>query len=83
MASAALPGQAMVRRLEDVWLWAVPLPHSLRCEGAGWGKRRAVEPSNHERRLPVTEQFNVHHPILKRMYSLDGDVQERTGIYDD
>ncbi|WP_285437977.1 hypothetical protein [Streptomyces sp. ISL-98] len=31
----------------------------------------------------MTEQFNVHHPILKRMYSLDGDVQERTGIYDD
>ncbi|MFG2892531.1 class I SAM-dependent DNA methyltransferase [Streptomyces sp. NPDC048248] len=31
----------------------------------------------------MSEQFSVQHPILKRMYSLDGDVEQRTGIYDD
>ncbi|MFH8367416.1 class I SAM-dependent DNA methyltransferase [Streptomyces sp. NPDC018031] len=31
----------------------------------------------------VTERFEVDHPILKRMYSLGGDVEERTGIYDE
>ncbi|MEU7044786.1 class I SAM-dependent methyltransferase [Streptomyces varsoviensis] len=31
----------------------------------------------------MAERFPVQHPILKRMYHLDGDVEERTGIYDD
>ncbi|MBB5937075.1 class I SAM-dependent DNA methyltransferase [Streptomyces zagrosensis] len=29
------------------------------------------------------DQVGVDHPILRRMYSLSGDVEERTGIYDD
>ncbi|MEV0281501.1 class I SAM-dependent methyltransferase [Streptomyces sp. NPDC050610] len=31
----------------------------------------------------MAERLNVQHPILKRMYHLDGDVEKRTGIYDD
>lgn len=30
----------------------------------------------------MAEKINVHHPILDRIHSLDGDVQGRTRIYD-